>query len=63
MPLGAWTLPLSLCPPQEYGFVHDSKAPIEFYIQEYHLDMLPLDRDVITLDIPTAYKVSREDGV
>ena len=62
MSLAAWNL-LAPCSPQEYGFVHDSKTPIEFYIQEYHLDMLPLDRDVITLDIPTAYKVSSEDGL
>ena len=42
---------------QEYGFEHGSKAPLRFFIKEYHLDILPLDSDLISLYIPTAFKV------
>ena len=40
---------------QDYKFF-DSKK-FEFVVSEYHLDMLPLERDVISLDIKTAFKV------
>ncbi len=43
---------------QEYGFQNDARVPFQFSIDEVHLEMLPLDHDVITLDIHNAYLVS-----
>jgi hypothetical protein len=34
-----------------------SSSTISFNIKEFHLDMLPLDQDLITLDIDTAFNV------
>ena len=42
---------------QDLGLEHGSRSPVQFYINEYHLDILPLDSDVLSLDIPTAFKV------
>ena len=38
--------------------MHESRVPIVFNIDEFHLDMLPLDQDLISLDINTAFSVS-----
>ena len=48
---------------QEYGLTHNMKVPMGFYIEEYHLDMLPLDHDVISLDINSAFTVSSGERV
>ena len=45
-------------PHQEYGLTHNMRVPIGFSIEEYHLDILPLDHDVISLDINSAFTVS-----
>lgn len=42
---------------QDLGLEHGSRSPVQFFITEYHLDILPLDSDVLSLDIPTAFKV------
>ena len=47
---------------QDYGFEHGSTVPLHFVITEYHLDILPLDSDVISLDIPTAFMVGGWEG-
>ncbi|CAI8023194.1 Vacuolar protein sorting-associated protein 33A [Geodia barretti] len=41
---------------RDLGLEHGSRSPVQFYINEYHLDILPLDSDVLSLDIPTAFK-------
>ncbi len=45
-------------PLQESGLHHDSKGPIQFFVDEFHLEMLPLDHDVISLDLHSAFTVS-----
>lgn len=34
-------------------------GPVTFHIKEFKLDMLPLDHDVISLDINSAFTVSK----
>ncbi len=36
----------------------ENRIPFIFNIDEFHLEMLPLDQDVISLDINTAFSVS-----
>ncbi len=43
---------------QEFGLEHDTHVPVEFRIMEFHLDLLPLDSDVLSLDMPSAFTVS-----
>ena len=53
-----YTPPTSTHTNKEYGLEHGNKVPIGFYIEEFHLDMLPLDNDLLSLDINTAFTVS-----
>ena len=42
---------------QSLSLVHGQKSPFTFNITEFHLDLLPLDQDLISLDIATAFTV------
>ena len=43
---------------QEYGLNHEAKVPFQFFIQEFHLEMMALDHDVISLSLNSAFTVS-----
>lgn len=42
---------------QEHGYKDESRHPIIFNIEEFHLEMLPLDQDLISLDMNSAFTV------
>ncbi|XP_064392951.1 vacuolar protein sorting-associated protein 33A-like isoform X2 [Halichondria panicea] len=40
---------------EESGLYHDSKGPIQFFVDEFHMEMLPMDHDVISLGLNSAF--------
>ena len=55
--------PYGYCPSSQSEKLSEISPIVNFRIKEFHLDMLPLENDVISLNIETAFTVSNDNSV